>query len=550
MNKIRKMLWLVLALLLVMSSAAAYTRTMHSGDFQYVLQEDGTAMITDVEITAWNKEMLAVPSVIDGRPVTAIGEEAFSLCIELTSITIPDSVTSIGDRAFTRFGSKLSSIIVSPEHPVFGVIDGVLFNKVEKELVYYPTTLTNTSYNVPRGIRSIGNSAFSGNLNLESITIPDTLTRIGDRAFESCIYLSSLNIPDSVTEVGTQLFLSVTRLSTLTISPDHPVIAVDQGVLIHKVEKEIMYHTDEFTASTYVIPDGIVRIGEMAFAWSDLESIVIPDSVTEIGEEAFSCCFDLTSVTLPANIRVISNGTFKSCSSLAGISIPNSVMTIGKNAFQGCDALTSVVIPESVVSIGSSAFNSCKSLTSVIIQPGTVSIERLAFGWCRDLNNVSIPASVTEIGNLAFDGCDKSATVRVERGSYAESWARQNGFTCEYIEDASVPVDSRAYGDLTYLVQQDGTITIIGCTTEETHLVIPAAIDGKPVTAIGERAFEKCRTLLNVTIPGSVISIADDAFGGCSALAATVERASYAAQWCDLNHILYSYPDSNDWLLD
>ena len=235
--------------------------------------------------------------------VTSIGDCAFSLCDSLTSITIPDSVEQIGTNPFTVC-SALKSISVSPEHPYFATIDGVLFRKADKALISYPAGISSSTYTIPQGITAIGDSAFYYCDSLTSVSIPDSVTSIGDNAFYFCESLTSVTIPDSVT-----------------------------------------------------------AIGDSAFSYCDsLTSVSIPDSVTAIGDEAFYSCSSLTSVNIPDSVTSIGDRAFSYCDSLTSVSIPDSVTAIGNRAFYYCDSLTSVSIPNSVTSIGDYAFGDCSNL--------------------------------------------------------------------------------------------------------------------------------------------------------------------------------------------
>ena len=216
--------------------------------------------------------------------VTSIGDCAFSLCDSLTSITIPDSVEQIGTNPFTVC-SALKSISVSPEHPYFATIDGVLFRKADKALISYPAGISSSTYTIPQGITAIGDSAFYYCDSLTSVSIPDSVTSIGDNAFYFCESLTSVTIPDSVT-----------------------------------------------------------AIGDSAFSYCDsLTSVSIPDSVTAIGDEAFYSCSSLTSVNIPDSVTSIGNRAFYYCDSLTSVSIPNSVTSIGDYAFGDCSNLTLTV---------------------------------------------------------------------------------------------------------------------------------------------------------------------------------------------------------------
>ena len=239
--------------------------------------------------------------------VTSIGDCAFSLCDSLTSITIPDSVEQIGTNPFTVC-SALKSISVSPEHPYFATIDGVLFRKADKALISYPAGISSSTYTIPQGITAIGDSAFYYCDSLTSVSIPESVTSIGDNAFYFCESLTSVTIPDSVT-----------------------------------------------------------AIGDSAFSYCDsLTSVSIPDSVTAIGDEAFYSCSSLTSVNIPDSVTSIGDRAFSYCDSLTSVSIPDSVTAIGDRAFYYCDSLTSVSIPNSVTAISDYAFGDCSNLTLTV----------------------------------------------------------------------------------------------------------------------------------------------------------------------------------------
>ena len=262
--------------------------------------------------------------------VTSIGDCAFSLCDSLTSITIPDSVEQIGTNPFTVC-SALKSISVSPEHPYFATIDGVLFRKADKALISYPAGISSSTYTIPQGITAIGDSAFYYCDSLTSVSIPDSVTSIGDNAFYFCESLTSVTIPDSVTAIGDSAFSYCDSLTSVSI------------------------------------PDSVTTIGNWAFSECDsLTNVTIPDSVTTIGNWAFSECNSLTNVTISDSVSTIGYSTFSNCSALTSITIPDSVITIGDSAFYECNSLTSITIPDSVATIGYHSFDNCPNLTLTV----------------------------------------------------------------------------------------------------------------------------------------------------------------------------------------
>ncbi len=192
----KRKIGLVLFLLVIglaLFACAEETETFTSGDYEYTLNEDGSAVITKynevaeytlnkdgwVDVTPHNYGELTVPSELDGHTVTTIGGSAFSQCYFLTTITLPDSVTSIGDGAFA-----MCSL---------------------------------TSITLPDSITSIGDSAFYMCIGLTEITLPDSVTSIGDSAFFMCS-LTEITLPDSVTSIGDSAFSFCNKLTTITVT--------------------------------------------------------------------------------------------------------------------------------------------------------------------------------------------------------------------------------------------------------------------------------------------------------------------------------------------
>ncbi len=149
--------------------------------------------------------------------VTNIGSNAFGSCLSLTSITIPDSVTSIGNSAFSSCTS-LTSIEVDKNNAYYKSIDGNLYDKSVKTLIKYAMGKKDTTFVIPDSVTSIGDCAFSDCTSLTSITIPDSVTSIGNSAFSTCTSLTSIEIPDSVTSIGGAAFYNCTLLESINFT--------------------------------------------------------------------------------------------------------------------------------------------------------------------------------------------------------------------------------------------------------------------------------------------------------------------------------------------
>ena len=272
-------LFAFLLLLGAFAAAEEAERETHfSGEYTYALLEDGTAEILlygadETDPLSRETKNLVIPSVLDGHPVTRIGDRAFWPCSRLVSVTIPDSILEVGFNPFIAC-IDLTTITLSPDHPYLELRDGVLFSKPDKRLVSYPTGWTETSYVIPEGTRIIGDYAFGNCKTLTDIDIPESVVSIGNGAFDSCESLSSAAIPDGITRIGNNTFSFCVRMTDITI-PDS----------ITYIGSYAFYNCISLTAVT--IPENVTYIGEYAFVDCSLKTVTIPDSVISIGENAF-----------------------------------------------------------------------------------------------------------------------------------------------------------------------------------------------------------------------------------------------------------------------
>ena len=467
-------------------------------------------------------------SVTIPNSVASIGEAAFFECRGLTSVTIPNSVTSIGDRAFCRC-YRLTSVtipnsVTSIGDEAFGNCSGITHTIIVNDMFIFLPKGYKGHYSIPENISIIIGGAFEYCSDLTSVTIPNSVKRIGNDAFAGCIGLTSVTIPNSVISIGDWAFGNCSGIA-------HPIIVNEMFVFLPKGYKGHYSIPENISIiiggafagciglTSVTIPDSVTSIGNSAFNFcSGLTSVTIPNSVTSIGDEAFAHCSGITHTiivndmfvflpkgykghySIPENISIIIGGAFSYCSGLTSVTIPDSVTSIGNSAFHDCRGLTSVTIPNSVTSIGNCAFYNCSGLTSVTIPNSVTSIGEGAFENCSGLTSVTIPNSVTSIGYCAFYNCSGLTSVTIPNSVTSigdGAFSSCSGLTSVTIPNSVKSIGYYAFSDCRGL----------------TSVTIPNS-----VTSIGDWAFENCRGLTSVTIPNSVTSIEDKAFGNCSSL--------------------------------
>ena len=444
--------------------------------------------------------------------VTGIESSAFIDCNNLSSISIPASITSIDGNVLDLSGcTSLSNIYVNNTNANYKDVDGVLFTKDGTNLIAYPLSKSGTSYNIPENVTNFNRNIFAGCTNLKSIIVNANNANYKD--IDGVVFTKNANtliayptgrtaanyaIEANVTSIGQDAFRNCTNLTSLEVLATTPptlgscaledcenlasiIVPVGKGDNYKDAtnwssysniirawdgycgasgnEENVMWMYDNGTLT-------ISGIGAMAdfepanapwqeYCQNDITKIVISDGITTIGTAAFGGCFQLTDVY-----------------------IPNSVTSIGMYGFCDCHSLTNVSIPGSVTTIDYGAFQDCSNLKTVNLPSCLTTISDYAFSGCIDLSNIILPNSIESVGSQAFNDT---------------KWYDNQSDGVVYV------------GKVAYKYK--------GQMPENTYLEI---IDG--TISISSGAFKNFSNLVEVFIPESVCNIGEWSFYGCTNL--------------------------------
>ena len=375
------------------------------------------------------------------------------------TVNIGANVTKIPNYIFCPY----SSILASPNIATVKFAEGSQCTSIGSYA--FSSCISLTSITIGESVTSVGSSAFRYCISLTSVTIPSSVTSIGSYAFRECSSLTSLTIPENVTSIGNGAFYDCTYLTEINYNATNADNLASSNYVFYNAGQDGTGITVNIGTNVTGLPNYIFSpIDSSSDAPITTVNFAEGSQCTSIGSYAFSRCSNLTSIIIPDSVTSIGSSAFFSCSSLASIIIPDSVTSIGSSAFFSCSSLASITIPDSVTSIGSSAFYECTYLTEINYNA----------------------TNVNDLTSSAFSGAGQNGTV--------------------YIGANVTKLPNYIFG--------------------ESNITTANFAEGSECTSIGSYAFYGCRSLTSITIPNSVTNIGSSAFNSCYALAEVYNYSS------------------------
>ena len=465
-----------------------------SGTAWYKNLPEGMTYIGTIAFRYINVTGSTTVTINDGT--TSIFRSAFYKS-DVTSVTIPSSVTSIGERAFQDC-YNLSTIKRAGSSSTWSVW---LFDTVNEIGDYVFSGCSSiTSVYLPSSLVAISDDLFWNCTSLTNVFIPNSLERIGSSAVSGCSNLATLSIPSGVTSIGSAAFCGCVKLTTINI------------------------------------PQGVTAIGQMTFeGCKGLTSVKLHEGITSIGIRAFSGCTSLTEITIPGTLRTMETWdncwAFSSCTGLKKITINKGAALLGANTFQGCSNVETVVCwNEEPISVNGS-FTSFASNATLYVPAGCTAAYAEASYWKDFKSIVEMPDNVisfkdSEVRDICISNWDTNgdgflstdeAAAVTDIGSAFKSKSKIRRFDELSYFTGITAIPKEAFSSCTALI----SITIPENVTNINYeafsscsslasIKLPTAL-----TEIGEKAFEYCSSLTSIDIPGSVETIGPRAFRGC-----------------------------------
>ena len=454
-------------------------------------------------------------------------------------------VTYTGEYSYNR--NNYTGNVVIPENVVYNG-NVYIVNRIGYSAFRGCSTLT--SVEIPNGVTSIDSYAFYGSSNLERVEIPNSVTRIEEYAFENCSALADINVPENIEYIGYKAFYNSLWYNNCPdglmyfnkmlytykgVMPEKSSIIVQDGTL--SIVEGAFRDCNELKSIT--IPNSVTDIGHLAFYWcTGLTHIELPQNITTIPGGMLQGCTSLPSIYIPSSVKCIEGESFDGCDALKDVYISDlaawcniemhyTPFIYAENLYLNDELVTELVIPDEIVEIKSMSFYGCNSLESVKIPESVTKIQSGALGDCSGLKNIycyaqDVPNAVdafygTELQNITLHVPAES----IEEYKSVEPWKNFGTIVAVGEENNTVTI---VVDGITYSISKiTKEATVIAGETKYTgDIVIPETVIYDnityDVTRIGENAFEYCWGVTTVTLPNSIIEIGKYAFYVCSGL--------------------------------
>ena len=416
-----------------------------------------------------------------------IPNETFRGCSNLQTVTIGDSVTSIGGFAFSECGLK--------------------------ELT------------LPEKLTSISSQAFWYNTGLETLHI-NSATTLSGGIFGECKVLKTVTIGKNVPEVKKEIFSGSTSIESLTVDPENTSVIIQDDMLYSADGKTLVYCVPQKSGNV-TVKEGTESIGESAFSGcAKITGISLPESMSKLENYSFEGCTSLTKLELPANVENLNAYTFKNCTSLKELVVKGDKYVTEGSFLYTADMKTLVLclpsyegtvsVADGVETIGDAAFYGASKVTEVKLPSTVKAIRDNAFNSCSGLKSVEIPNSVTSVGSSLFWNCTalEEAVLSSGQGAVTDNMFR----SCSNLKKVQIPEG----------ITEIGSYAFWECANLQ-EINFPDSVE----TFTGSRQLGNCTSLTTVTIPDKVTALTDNMFFGCKGLANTIIPASIVSMGSD-----------------